>query len=163
MITSCDGLIGLSLSSCTYLLPFYCHLTVYAYGWCHDIGQEQAANKPLLKTVFQVPRCNLSVLSGIPLHADGIYSPDVFVTFGQLVMYQFQGRIFKRCWHPLLVSSLFTSLLAFSSPNFVTDLIRYGIRLLSQRHTNTEDEAHFYVKHYTVNICGPAKIFHLKL
>ncbi|ONK74355.1 uncharacterized protein A4U43_C03F5380 [Asparagus officinalis] len=22
--------------------------------WCHDIGQEQAANKPLLKTVFQV-------------------------------------------------------------------------------------------------------------
>uniref|UniRef100_A0A9I9EEQ1 Uncharacterized protein n=1 Tax=Cucumis melo TaxID=3656 RepID=A0A9I9EEQ1_CUCME len=23
-------------------------------GWCHDIGREQAANKPLLKTVFQV-------------------------------------------------------------------------------------------------------------
>jgi hypothetical protein len=22
--------------------------------WCHDIGREQAANKPLLKTVFQV-------------------------------------------------------------------------------------------------------------
>ncbi|KAJ0081002.1 hypothetical protein Patl1_11822 [Pistacia atlantica] len=25
-----------------------------AQGWCHDIGREQAANKPLLKTVFQV-------------------------------------------------------------------------------------------------------------
>lgn len=24
------------------------------YRWCHDIGREQAANKPLLKTVFQV-------------------------------------------------------------------------------------------------------------
>uniref|UniRef100_A0A453JR36 GB1/RHD3-type G domain-containing protein n=1 Tax=Aegilops tauschii subsp. strangulata TaxID=200361 RepID=A0A453JR36_AEGTS len=23
--------------------------------WCHDIGREQAANKPLLKTVFQTP------------------------------------------------------------------------------------------------------------
>lgn len=22
--------------------------------WCHDIGREHAANKPLLKTVFQV-------------------------------------------------------------------------------------------------------------
>lgn len=28
--------------------------------WCHDIGREQAANKPLLKTVFQVTcQCNL--------------------------------------------------------------------------------------------------------
>lgn len=25
------------------------------FRWCHDIGREQAANKPLLKTVFQVP------------------------------------------------------------------------------------------------------------
>lgn len=24
------------------------------YRWCHDIGREQAANKPLLKIVFQV-------------------------------------------------------------------------------------------------------------
>ena len=24
------------------------------FRWCHDIGREQAANKPLLKTVFQV-------------------------------------------------------------------------------------------------------------
>ena len=24
------------------------------HRWCHDIGREQAANKPLLKTVFQV-------------------------------------------------------------------------------------------------------------
>lgn len=24
------------------------------YRWCHDIGRENAANKPLLKTVFQV-------------------------------------------------------------------------------------------------------------
>ncbi|KAJ0017116.1 hypothetical protein Pint_11121 [Pistacia integerrima] len=27
--------------------------------WCHDIGREQAANKPLLKTVFQTPLENL--------------------------------------------------------------------------------------------------------
>ena len=32
----------------------------YFFRWCHDIGREQAANKPLLKTVFQV---NLLVLS----------------------------------------------------------------------------------------------------
>ena len=25
-----------------------------SHRWCHDIGREQAANKPLLKTVFQV-------------------------------------------------------------------------------------------------------------
>ncbi|XP_043690062.1 protein ROOT HAIR DEFECTIVE 3 homolog 2-like [Telopea speciosissima] len=28
--------------------------------WCHDIGREQAANKPLLKTVFQVMMCLFS-------------------------------------------------------------------------------------------------------
>ena len=27
---------------------------VFLSRWCHDIGREQAANKPLLKTVFQV-------------------------------------------------------------------------------------------------------------
>lgn len=26
----------------------------FIHRWCHDIGREQAANKPLLKTVFQV-------------------------------------------------------------------------------------------------------------
>jgi hypothetical protein len=24
------------------------------YRWCHDIGREQAANRPLLKTIFEV-------------------------------------------------------------------------------------------------------------
>ncbi|KAJ7969261.1 Protein ROOT HAIR DEFECTIVE 3-like [Quillaja saponaria] len=27
---------------------------IFIYRWCHDIGREHAANKPLLKTVFQV-------------------------------------------------------------------------------------------------------------
>ena len=31
-------------------LLFSCNV----HRWCHDIGREQAANKPLLKTVFQV-------------------------------------------------------------------------------------------------------------
>ncbi|KAJ6715359.1 PROTEIN SEY1 [Salix viminalis] len=31
----------------------------YLFRWCHDIGREQAANKPLLKTVFQTPLENL--------------------------------------------------------------------------------------------------------
>lgn len=29
-------------------------MLVTGYRWCHDIGREQAANRPLLKTVFQV-------------------------------------------------------------------------------------------------------------
>ncbi|KAK6148720.1 hypothetical protein DH2020_016245 [Rehmannia glutinosa] len=35
--------------------------------WCHDIGREQAANKPLLKTVFQVSHCWFLISSSIPL------------------------------------------------------------------------------------------------
>lgn len=41
-----------------------CYHYLYVYRWCHDIGREQAANKPLLKTVFQV----LFVLSGLALY-----------------------------------------------------------------------------------------------
>ncbi|KVH97948.1 Root hair defective 3 GTP-binding, partial [Cynara cardunculus var. scolymus] len=34
-------------------------INMYVFWWCHDIGREQAANKPLLKTVFQTPLENL--------------------------------------------------------------------------------------------------------
>ncbi|KAE8734346.1 Protein ROOT HAIR DEFECTIVE 3-like protein 2 [Hibiscus syriacus] len=34
--------------------PLECLVNEKSKGWCHDIGREQAANKPLLKTVFQV-------------------------------------------------------------------------------------------------------------
>ncbi|KAL0546712.1 hypothetical protein IC582_016624 [Cucumis melo] len=32
----------------------HCYALFGFHVWCHDIGREQAANKPLLKTVFQV-------------------------------------------------------------------------------------------------------------
>jgi hypothetical protein len=34
---------------------------VFLSRWCHDIGREQAANKPLLKTVFQAS-CFMSII-----------------------------------------------------------------------------------------------------
>lgn len=36
---------------------------IFIHRWCHDIGREQAANKPLLKTVFQVVLCHNIVYS----------------------------------------------------------------------------------------------------
>lgn len=33
---------------------FYAHVFASVCRWCHDIGREHAANRPLLKTVFQV-------------------------------------------------------------------------------------------------------------
>jgi hypothetical protein len=37
------------------LLNLITWLGKYAlYRWCHDIGREQAANRPLLKTIFEV-------------------------------------------------------------------------------------------------------------
>lgn len=57
-----------SFSSHTYY--WLSIITMCMSRWCHDIGREQAANKPLLKTVFQVPRFNLFVLSGLPLLTD---------------------------------------------------------------------------------------------
>jgi hypothetical protein len=47
--------------------------------WCHDIGREQAANKPLLKTVFQVTlqKKNIIACSG----SEGIIYPQEFFIY----------------------------------------------------------------------------------
>ncbi|XP_031105927.1 protein ROOT HAIR DEFECTIVE 3-like [Ipomoea triloba] len=37
-----------------YTIESFCLTKVVIFRWCHDISHEQVANKPLLKTVFQV-------------------------------------------------------------------------------------------------------------
>jgi hypothetical protein len=49
--TSCFDVFQVESSFFTQL-NFFCLQCLWR--WCHDIGREQAANKPLLKTVFQV-------------------------------------------------------------------------------------------------------------
>ncbi|XP_031286258.1 protein ROOT HAIR DEFECTIVE 3 homolog 1-like isoform X2 [Pistacia vera] len=44
--------------------------------WCHDIGREQAANKPLLKTVFQTPLENLEPILRKDIQKDQIPSKE---------------------------------------------------------------------------------------
>ncbi|KAJ0082657.1 hypothetical protein Patl1_11275 [Pistacia atlantica] len=41
------------------------HLLLIFSWWCQDIGREQAANKPLLKTVFQVIHVCIPLWYGI--------------------------------------------------------------------------------------------------
>jgi len=54
-------LIDVSLSSVRNgMLKQVVKMNCFAFRWCHDIGREQAENKPLLKTVFQIMMCLFS-------------------------------------------------------------------------------------------------------
>jgi hypothetical protein len=62
----------------------------YLSRWCHDIGREQAANKPLLKTVFQV---TLLVLSANLQY--GFYEVPMVLELDGFVCSQVMMRLFS--------------------------------------------------------------------
>jgi hypothetical protein len=47
---STNSQLAVSIGKNQLVLNYYC-----IYRWCHDIGREHAASRPLLKTVFEVP------------------------------------------------------------------------------------------------------------
>lgn len=52
--------------------------------WCHDIGREQAANKPLLKTVFQVRSfCALQLDTNLYIMVLELIILDIHVNFNK--------------------------------------------------------------------------------
>lgn len=72
--------------------------------WCHDIGREQAANKPLLKTVFQVV-CSHEVTSVRYSKFEFLHS-DLSFIFRSWCVYLVLGR--QHCFLLYVIKQRFT-------------------------------------------------------
>lgn len=86
MYVFCLAKVFHSLRTCfECFLPLSCsnRLKYFPRRWCHDIGREQAANKPLLKTVFQV------IYMCLPLHNQ--HSRIEFLVYKMLVEYTYRS------------------------------------------------------------------------
>lgn len=59
------------------------------YRWCHDIGREHAANRPLLKTIFEVASVSVTLIMTF-----------VSVTYFNLFVFLFLFEVLMRLFSP---------------------------------------------------------------